>query len=101
MDETTPHLLTSCNYTEAVWNLPNFSLMSAQGGLAEWLQHLLNQGSASDKKAKTGLLFTFWWLILKERNNQIFEQWENSAQQAAALFLDSIRLQNLTWDSAD
>jgi hypothetical protein len=59
MDETTPHLLTSCNNTEAVWNLivtrlqlPNFSLMSAQEGLAEWLQHLLNQGSASDKKAK-------------------------------------------------
>jgi hypothetical protein len=73
MDETTPHLLTSCNYTEAVWNLIAIRLQQFYvcpgGGAAEWLQHFLSQGSASGKGAKTGLLFTFLWLIWKERNN--------------------------------
>jgi hypothetical protein len=55
MDETTPHLLTSCNYTEAVWNLiatrlQQFYVCPRGGGAAEWLQHFLSQGSASGKR---------------------------------------------------
>jgi hypothetical protein len=40
MEETTPHLLTLCNYTKAVWNitankysLPNYEIMSSKRGL--------------------------------------------------------------------
>jgi hypothetical protein len=41
MDETTPHLLTSCNYTEAVWNLIATRLQQfyvcPRGGGGSWM----------------------------------------------------------------
>jgi hypothetical protein len=79
MDETTPHILTQCNFTEAVWNiiaskfgLPHFMVMSSAGGPIEWMHLLTASGSKKEKKRKMGTLFTFWWLIWKERNKRIF-----------------------------
>jgi hypothetical protein len=47
LEESTPHLLTRCNYSEATWNLvaakfnlPNFLTMSAAGGPEQWMQAL-------------------------------------------------------------
>jgi hypothetical protein len=38
------------------------------------------------------VLFTFWWMLWKERNNRIFENKENSAPQLAQLIIDEIIL---------
>jgi hypothetical protein len=42
--ETTNHLLTRCNYTEAVWNeiaprfqLPSYAFMPPAGGPVQWI----------------------------------------------------------------
>jgi hypothetical protein len=79
MEETTPQLLTSCNFLEAVWNivatnfnLHNFSSMSAAGGPQQWLQVMQGAGSAKDRRKNSGNLLTCWWIIWKERNAMIF-----------------------------
>jgi hypothetical protein len=66
MEETTPHLLTNCNFTEAVWNiiapkfgLPDYGIMGALGGPLEWMNFLLRSGSKKEKRKKVGILFTF------------------------------------------
>jgi hypothetical protein len=48
--ETTAHLLTQCNFSEALWNLaanrfslPSYAVMSSQGGPLEWVNFLPNQ----------------------------------------------------------
>jgi hypothetical protein len=79
IQETTPHLLTQCNYTEADWNrisaqfnLPNYTSMIAQGGPQQWLQFIRRTGSSKEKRIKLGIVLTFWWQIWKERNRRIF-----------------------------
>jgi hypothetical protein len=54
MEETTPHLLSQCNYSEAVWNLvaansnlPAFNIMIGKGGPKQWMQHVISSGSKS------------------------------------------------------
>jgi hypothetical protein len=79
MEETTPHLLSQCNYSEAVWNLvaansnlPAFNIMIGKGGPKQWMQHVISSGSKKEKQRKTRVLFTYWWMIWKERNKRIF-----------------------------
>jgi hypothetical protein len=75
LEETTQHLLTDCNYTEAVWNLvaphfnlPSYQILQLQGEPIQWFQAILQGGSAKEKKRRTGILITVWWMIWKERN---------------------------------
>jgi hypothetical protein len=42
-----------------------------------------------------GILFTFWWMVWKERNKHIFEGVECSALGLAPLTRDVIQLQCL------
>jgi hypothetical protein len=79
MKETTEHLLTKCNYTEAAWNIvahkfnpPGYDLLRNEGGPLQWVQYLLWSGTTEQKKQKLGILFTFWWQVWKERNKWIF-----------------------------
>jgi hypothetical protein len=79
MHETTDHLLTKCNYTEATWNLITqkfqlraYSVMGHLEGPLEWVRELLRVGSKSLKRTNLGILFTFWWLIWKERSRRVF-----------------------------
>jgi hypothetical protein len=59
-NETTSHILTECNYTEAVWNryvkmlgLPNYGVMGGvTGGPLQWVQHLCRSGTMKEKKEK-------------------------------------------------
>jgi hypothetical protein len=70
MEETTPHLLTYCNFAKAVWNiiapkygLPLFSIMGALEGPLEWMNFLLKSCFTKEKRKKVGIIFTFWCLI--------------------------------------
>jgi hypothetical protein len=77
--ETTDHLLTECNYTEVVWDcmaaklhLPSYSQLPKEEGPVGWIMYFLRSGSRNDKRMKLGMLFSFWWEILKECNRRIF-----------------------------
>jgi hypothetical protein len=77
-EETAEHLLTRCNYTEALWNafssrlgLPRYDILPAEGGPREWVRCLLTMGNKRERKKNLGYLFTFWWHIWKERNHRI------------------------------
>jgi hypothetical protein len=63
IDETTPHLLTQCNYTEVAWNLatqkfklPSYVIMQARGGPAHWVQFFSASGGLSGRKEIKGSL---------------------------------------------
>jgi hypothetical protein len=78
--ETAGHLLSQCNFYEALWNvaagrynLPNFNILSTRGGPLEWARYLLLTGNKKERKNKLGILFFFWWQVWKERNRRIFE----------------------------
>jgi hypothetical protein len=68
--ETTSHLLTECNFMEAVWNsvahifaLPNYGVWIATGGLKDWVQKLLCASVVLEKRRNLGILFMTWWEI--------------------------------------
>jgi hypothetical protein len=70
LHETTSHILTECNFTEATWNLvaPKFNLpgyvaMSQVGKPVDWVRVLAGSRSAIDRKLKLGILITFWWMV--------------------------------------
>jgi hypothetical protein len=101
LPESTDHHLTQCNYTEAVWNsiankfrLPSFIVLSGAGGPKQWVRSLLAAGPKKEKKRKLGVLFTFWWLIWKERNSRIFEDKERSLVSLSQLIQEEITLHN-------
>jgi hypothetical protein len=63
MSETAEHLLTHCNFTEALWQcfatchgLPSYAELIAKGGSIDWVR-LLISSSKSERKMKLGLLF--------------------------------------------
>jgi hypothetical protein len=80
MNESTNHLLTKCNYTEATcdvvatrFDLPLYNQMKNEGGPIQWVQFLLKTGTVRQKKQNLGVLFTtFWWFVWKERNKRFF-----------------------------
>jgi hypothetical protein len=66
--ETTEHLLTNCNFTEAAWNqvasnfaLPSYNDMlgTGGGGGVQWILKLISGGSKKEKKRKLGMLCIF------------------------------------------
>jgi hypothetical protein len=66
MHETSEHLLTQCNYSEAVWNLlaaslhlPNYSTMNWVKGPKNWMAVMLRAGSNQEKRNNLGVLLTF------------------------------------------
>jgi hypothetical protein len=44
------------------------------------------------EKKNLGVLFTFWWLVWKERNRIVFDQESKSPQQLLSLILEELRL---------
>jgi hypothetical protein len=66
MHETSEHILTQCNYTEAVWNLlaatlglHNYGNMNLNGGPKSWMFVMLKAGSKQENSNNLGALFTF------------------------------------------
>jgi hypothetical protein len=70
-DETNEHLLTACNFTEAVWDKVVQDLPVHQSlipfnkvTIADWLQAVDDRvGSKKQKRASAGASFLFWWHI--------------------------------------
>jgi hypothetical protein len=52
-------------------------------------------GIKANKEKNAGILITFWWFILKERNKRIFEFSESSAHQVASRIVEAITLFNV------
>jgi hypothetical protein len=85
LPESADHLLTQCNYTEALWqifavrhSLPGYNVLIATGGPVGWVRHFISSHPKSKRKKKLGLLFLFWWQVWKERNCRIFDNQELS-----------------------
>jgi hypothetical protein len=98
LPETTDHLLAKCNFVEAVWNiiasffqLPNFDTMKTPDNYSDCFTLLISSGSKKEKRAKLGILFTFWWQIWKERNGRIFQGEEHPVSRVTALIHDQIQ----------
>lgn len=77
--ETTPHLLTKCNYTEVIWDeiadywgLPSYIELAASQRPFDWVRQITEHGTKKEKQYKAGILLYFWWGICKERNRRIF-----------------------------
>jgi hypothetical protein len=80
MFETTNYILLECNFTEAVWNivahkfdLPGYGALIHSEGPLGWIQQIAGSGIKRQKRRNLGILFTFWWMVWKERNKRIFE----------------------------
>jgi hypothetical protein len=106
MNETTSHLLTECNYTEAAWNLvaskfalQDYNSLRYAGGPTEWVNQIRRSGSKEEKRKKMGVLSTFWWMIWKERNNRIFQNKEASTQSLALKIQETILFHLVAWCS--
>jgi hypothetical protein len=104
--ETTYHLLTECNYVEALWNLiatrfnlKNYAHMVQQGRPKDWVAKIQRSGPRSDKKNRLGILFTFWWGLWKERNRRIFDQEAKSPQEVSQFIMLSCLEQRLVVSS--
>jgi hypothetical protein len=90
MSETTKHILVECNFTEAVWNivagkfaLPGYDALNHSEGPLGWIQQIASSGTTRQKRKNLDIMFTFWWMVWKERNRRIFEQEELSPQALA------------------
>jgi hypothetical protein len=101
MLETADHLMTKCNYSEALWqtlapkhSLPSYNCLSPLGGPVDWVLHLCSSGVVSDKREMLGLLFFIWWNLWKERNRRIFENEKKSVPQLVALIREEISWYN-------
>lgn len=102
--ETTAHMLTKCNFTEATWNLvasqhqlPTYTELMAQKSPTEIVTTLLSSGNAKDKRRKVGVLCTFWWEVWKERNRRVFDRVEKSPNVVAALTLEALKMVNFAY----
>jgi hypothetical protein len=67
--------------------------MISSGGPLQWVDLLLQSGSRKEKRKKLEILFSFWWMIWKERNKRIFEHVEISASQLGYLIQEVISMQ--------
>jgi hypothetical protein len=91
---------------EIVWNLttphfglPDYSNMS--GGALNWVKCLLQSGSKKEKRRKMGVMFTVWWMILKERNNKVFEENKMAISRLVGLIKEEIKFQAYVFRSPD
>jgi hypothetical protein len=96
-EESTAHLLTQCNFTEALWNmfanlyhLPNFLVMNTMEAPLGWVNTLISTGASEGKRKRLGLLLAFWWQVWKERNRRIFVDQEHSTLQVFLLLQDRL-----------
>jgi hypothetical protein len=99
INETTAHLLTRCNNSEATWNLvansfnlPNYDIFSADHSPSAWVKTMKRAGSKRDKRRNLGILAMFWWTIWKEGNRRIFEDKECQPSVIADLTSDLVHL---------
>jgi hypothetical protein len=97
--DTNNHLLTECNFTEAVWDRIAHSVQLHpslipfhKGDIANWLNLIGRAGTRKQQKEYAGFVFFFWWFIWKERNQIIFEQKECSFVQVAGKILDALQV---------
>lgn len=113
-NETTDHLLTECNYTEALWNLvatrrelPRYTDLSPDCGTQGWLRQLIENRGRDERRRSLGTLFYCWWHIWKEINRRIFDGKEQPPHRIAQLIHEDIYNYNLasttsqpdTWSS--
>lgn len=102
--ETTTHLLTKCNFTEAAWNavaelyhLPTYNDLSWITNPSDWIRELRKKGNSKVEKLRNvGILLYFWWQIWKERNRTIFEGKEQSFRQVTEPLRADINTYNQT-----
>lgn len=64
--KTTPHILTRCNFTEALWNkvalfyqLPGFQALAASDGPTQWVRTIAGKENKKEKRRRLGILFSF------------------------------------------
>jgi hypothetical protein len=88
MPESSRHLLTECNFVEAVWDriAQMFQVHPAiapfqKGDVSNWLAVISRTGSRNNQCCNAGIILFCWWGIWKERNQRIFEHKERSALQ--------------------
>jgi hypothetical protein len=95
--ETTTHILTKCNYIEALWNLiatrlslSNYTQMIQNDGPKEWVATIPRGGTRRDKADRLGILFSFWWGLWKEHNKRTFNHEDISTKEVAQLIINDI-----------
>jgi hypothetical protein len=79
--ESAEHLLTQCNYSEALWKifaarygLPAYQNFASEADPIGWVNYFASTFSSKERKKKLGLLFLFWWSVWKERNRRFFSE---------------------------
>jgi hypothetical protein len=84
--ETGDHLLTECNFSEAVWDRVTQDLLLhpalipfQKGSISEWITTLNRAGSKEQQREVAGIMYFFWWCIWKEQNQRIFKHKECSS----------------------
>jgi hypothetical protein len=97
MNETCDHILTECNFAEAVWDkiaeifqVHQSLLQFQKGSVANWIVLLGQLPSKQQQRTDVGIIFFFWWFIWKERNHRIFEHKECSSLQVVEQNKDAI-----------
>jgi hypothetical protein len=84
-----------------VFGLQGYSHMITEGGPTDWYKLQLKSKPRKERQRVLVVLFTFWWMIWKERNRRIFENKERSAQQLAHLINDEVNLQLSVFQPVD
>jgi hypothetical protein len=88
LPENADHLLTECNFTEAVWDKValHFQVHHAicqfqKGNVMDWIASIAVSCSRKEQCLNGGIVLSFWWHIWKERNRRVFDQKESSSLQ--------------------
>jgi hypothetical protein len=68
-----------------MFGLQGYDYMIIEGGLIQLYMLQLKAKPKKEKQRRLVVLFNFWWMIRKERNNRIFESKEKSTPQLAQL----------------
>lgn len=100
--ETTDHLLTGCNFTEAAWgdlstmlHLSSHARQINKEGVVKLLLSITSEGDKHLQKEMAGALFYFWWQIWKERNRRIFMPRKNRSDRLRSEQGHSYNLANM------
>jgi hypothetical protein len=85
------------NYVEAYLDLvaarvgmSSYSQMRLLGGPTSWVSFLSSHASKKRRKQNLGSLFSFWWMVWKERNRRTFDFEERPPLQLDILTLSEI-----------